>query len=84
MLVEQWCFRKYEDLLGVCGHFSATVKLPIPGGGRDLRMLGSYPQDPPPRGIDTIANEQITAAYYAKLMTDQLLAVHRPRLWNTR
>ena len=44
VLVEKWCFRKYEDLLGVCGHFSATVKLPIPGVGRDLRMSGSYPQ----------------------------------------
>ena len=44
VLVEKWCFRRCEDLLGVCGHFSATVKLPIPGVGRDLRMLGLYPQ----------------------------------------
>ena len=35
---------------------------------------------PPPGGIDTIANEHITAAYYAEFMTDQLLAVRRPRL----
>ena len=49
VLVEKWCFRKYEDLLGVCGHFSATVKLPIPGGGRDLRMSGLYPQDNLPK-----------------------------------
>ena len=35
---------------------------------------------PPPGGIDTIANEQITAPYYAEFMTDQLLAVRRPRL----
>jgi predicted RNA methylase len=31
-------------------------------------------------GTDTIANKQITAAYYAEFMTDQLLAVRRPRL----
>ena len=44
MLVENWCFRKSKDLLGVCGQFSATVKLPIPGGGQHLRMSGLYPQ----------------------------------------
>ena len=36
---------------------------------------------PPHRGgIDTIVNKQITAAYYAEFMTDQLLVVRRPRL----
>ena len=44
MLVEKWCFRKSKDLLGVCGDFSATVKLPIQGGGQHLQMSGSYPQ----------------------------------------
>ena len=25
MLGENWCFRKSKDLLGVCGHFFATI-----------------------------------------------------------
>ena len=48
---------------------------PHPGGNRCQVTV-----PPHPGGIDTIANEQITAAYYAEFMTDQLLAVRRPRL----
>ena len=46
---------------------------PHPGGNR-------CQVTPPGGGIDTITNEQITAAYYAEFMADQLLAVRRPRL----
>ena len=49
---------------------------PHPGGNRCQVTVPL----PPPGGTDTIANEQITAAYYAEFMTDQLLAVRRPRL----
>ena len=52
---------------------------PTPGG----TAAKWRPPPPPRRGIDTINNEQITAAYYAEFMTDLLLAVRRPRLLNT-
>ena len=52
-----------------------TMVRPHPGGNRCQVTV-----PPPPGGIDTIANEQITAAYYAEFMTDLLLAVRRPRL----
>ena len=45
MLVENWCFRKSNDFFGVCGHFSAIVKLLIPGGGQQLWTSGLHPQD---------------------------------------
>ena len=51
-----------------------TTVPPHPGGNRCQVTV-----PPHPGGIDTIANEQITAAYYAEFMTDQLLAVRRLR-----
>ena len=53
-----------------------TTVPPHPGGNR---CQVTPPPPPPPPG-DTIANEQITGAYYADFMTDLLLAVHCPRL----
>ena len=44
VLVEIRVFGNVKICWGFSGHFFATVKLPIPGGGRDLRMSGSYPQ----------------------------------------
>ena len=55
-----------------------TTVPPHPGGNRC--QVTPPPPPPPPGGIDTIANEQITAAYYAEFMTNLLLAVRRPRL----
>ena len=54
-----------------------TTVPPQPGGNR---CQVTPPPPPPGGGIDTIANEQITAAYYTEFMTDLLLAVRRPRL----
>ena len=56
---------------------------PPPRG--ELLPSDGFPSSPPGGGgsVDTIANEQITAAHYAEFMTDLLLAVRRPRLLNT-
>ena len=43
-MVQNYCLQKSNELLGVCGHFSASVKLPTSGAGLHLRMSGSYPQ----------------------------------------
>ena len=53
-----------------------TTVPPHPGGNRCQVTV----PHPPRGGIDTIANKQITAAYYAEFMTDLLLAVRPPRL----
>ena len=44
VVVKNYCLQKSTELLGVCGHFFAPVKLPIPSAGRHLRMSGLYPQ----------------------------------------
>ena len=51
------------------------TKVPPPPRGEPSPSDG--PPPPPRGGVDTIANEEITATYYAEFMTDQLLVVRR-------
>ena len=63
-------------------HPPRTTVPPTQGRG------GLSPSEGPPplggRGMDTTPNQPLTGAYDVEFMAGQLLAVGRPRIWDTR